>query len=153
LRALVFRVGPCSEQLEAHRPGASGLRGSLLEGAAMRLEGPDKSLDRREQPLLQVHQDKALRHALAGWKSLEPLISLLPVFVQERRELELRRIRGHAVEVNFDDRAQREAAGDLPKVCLEAAYHHLVAKLGLNLCAADKTLGIEDLEQSGEAVR
>jgi hypothetical protein len=44
----------------------------------------------------------------------------------------------------------REAARDLAQVGLEAADHHLVAELRLDLSAAHEALRVEDLEQRGE---
>ncbi len=118
----------------------------------MHLERAGERFYGRKQPLLQGAEDEAggVPGRLRGL--LEAGLAQGSVLVEHTRQLELRGVVGKVRDLLLDDRALREFLADLAQVVLEPADEDGVVLLGRDRNAAAEALGVEDLEQCGEAV-
>ena len=127
------------------------LVGFLAEMAFVDRQGTGKGGNGGEQPLLKVRDQKrgCGLDVFVGDAEAFPAESI--ILVEEFGQQEVGRIRGEAAEVDLDDFAFREATLDLAQVFVETADHDVGEILLRWLSAANKSLGVEQLEQCGEA--
>ncbi len=91
---------------------------------------------------------------LALGLALQAFFSQLTVLVEQDRETQLGGVGRQAAQVDLADDPLGEPSRDGPQVFLEATNHHGVEDfLSPDRDAPAKALGVEDLEQGGEAVR
>ena len=111
-------------------------------------------LDRREQPLLEAHDEQAGgRLGLAGGMCVA-LLAGGAVFVEQARQRQLGRVRRQPVDDHAFDAPLRKAALRRADVLLESPDHHVLERLPpAHLHTAGEPVGIEQLQQRREAVR
>ena len=120
----------------------------------MDLQTPREGLYRREEPLLQADHQQTRGRLRAPRGAGEALLAEAAVLIEQAREHKFGRIVMEVVNDYALDDPLRKAALHLADVFLKPTDHHILERLlPAHFHSARETVGIEQLQQSREAVR